>query len=103
MRVRFGLDELGIHADDVTRSPYASLQHIAHAQLATDLAGDDRLVPVGERSISGDHNHVRDPRQIGRQILGDPVCKVLLLGVVAEIGERQHDNRQARRSDGRRA
>jgi len=43
---------------------------------------------------------VRDARQIGSQILGYSICKVLLLGVVAEIGEGQDDNRQAWRNGG---
>ncbi len=40
------------------------------------------------------------PRQIGRQILGDPVGEILLLPVVAEIGKGQHDNRQPWRCAG---
>src|SRR5271165_260100 len=36
-----------------------------------------------------------DPRQIGRQILGDPVGEILLLAVVAQGCKRQHDDRQA--------
>jgi hypothetical protein len=43
-----------------------------------------------------------DPRQIGCQIVGDTVRKVLLVSVVAEVGEWQHDDRQARRDGGRR-
>ena len=41
-------------------------------------------------------------KQIGRQILGDRVGKILLLAVVAQIGKRQHDDRQARRNSGNR-
>jgi hypothetical protein len=44
--------------------------------------------------------HVAKLQQIGGQILGDPVGKILLLGVVVEIGKRQHDNRQTRRDKG---
>jgi hypothetical protein len=32
--------------------------------------------------------HAREPRQIGRQVFGDPVGEILLLGVVAEISKR---------------
>ena len=31
-------------------------------------------------------------------IFGDPVCEILLFPVVAEVRERQHDDRQARRN-----
>ena len=102
MRVGLGIDQLGVDADLVARPPDAPFQHIAHAQLAADLLRVDRLVLIGERGIARDHEHIRDPRQIGRQILGDPVGEILLIRVVAEIGEGQHDDRQARRQRRRR-
>jgi hypothetical protein len=100
MRVGLGINQLGIDADLVTRPPDASLQYIAHPQLAADLLRIDRFVPIGERGIARDHETMRDPRQIGRQILGDPVCEVLLLPVVAQIDKGQHDDRQTRRGEG---
>ena len=48
-----------------------------------------------KRGISRDHEHIREPRQIRCQILGDRVREILLIGVVTEIDERQHDNRQS--------
>jgi len=78
----------------------APFQQVTHAELAADLLRIDRLVLVGEGAIARDYEHASDPRQIGRQILGDAVGKVLLVGVFAEIGKRQHDNRQARRDEG---
>jgi hypothetical protein len=98
--VGLGVDQLGSDAELVARPPDASFQHIAYAQFAADLLRMDRLVPIGERSIAGDHETVRDPRQIGRQILGDAVGKILLLPVVAEIGKGQHHDRQARHDGG---
>jgi hypothetical protein len=92
MRVGLGINELRVDADLFIRPLNASFEYISHAQLAANLLCVDRFVPVGERGIARDHEHVLDPRQIGRQILGDPVGKVLLVGVVAEIGERQHHN-----------
>jgi hypothetical protein len=102
MRVGRGIDQLSINAELVARPANAPFQHIAHTRLAADLLRVDRLVPVRERGIARDHEHARHPRQIGRQILGDPVREILLLGVTAEIGKRQHDDRQTRRRDGRR-
>src|SRR6202011_135479 len=49
---------------------------------------------IRERGVARDHEHTVDARQIGRQVFGNPVRKVLLLGVVAQIGERQYDNRE---------
>ena len=36
-------------------------------------------------------------REVGGQIVGEGVGEIVLLGVAAQIGERQHDDRQARR------
>ena len=83
MRVGFSIDHLGGDADPVSRELDISFDHIAHTELAADLLRVDRLAPIGERGIARDHETAFDPRQIGRQILGDPVGKILLLGVVA--------------------
>ena len=37
-------------------------------------------------------------RQIGGQALGDAIDEMILLGVAADIGERQHDDRETRRA-----
>jgi hypothetical protein len=90
MRIGLGVDQLGIDADPVVRTPDAAFQDITHTKLAPDLPCVDSLVPVGERGIARDHEHSCEPRQIGRQILGDAVREILSLGVVAQIakGER---------------
>ena len=91
MRVALGVDQLRANAYLLARSLDAPLQHITHTELAADLLGVDQLVPIGERGIARDHEHVREPRHIGRHVLGDAVSKILLLRVVAEIGKRQYD------------
>src|SRR5438445_230921 len=83
-RVGFGVDQLGVDADLIARPSDAPFEHVAHPQLAADLLRVDRLVPIGERGIARDHEATRDPRQIGRQILGDSVREILLVGVVVE-------------------
>jgi hypothetical protein len=45
------------------------------------------------KAVLRDHEQVGDPRQVGRQIVGDPVGEILLAGIVAEIGKWQHDDR----------
>ena len=49
-----GFDQLGSYANAVAGTPYAALQHIAHAQFASDLADVDRLALVLEAGIAGD-------------------------------------------------
>jgi AraC-like DNA-binding protein len=100
MRVGLGIDQLGVDAKLVAGPADAAFQDVAHTQLAADLLCIDSLVPIGERGIARDHEHVREPREIGRQILGHPVGEILLLRIVAEIGERQHDDRQPRCAGG---
>lgn len=83
MCVAPGVNELGIDADVVARSPHAPFQDIAHGQLAADLLGADALALLNERGIVLDHEHVRNSRQIRRQILGDPLREILLPRIVA--------------------
>jgi hypothetical protein len=96
MRTGFGIDELDIYTHLLAQPTDASFQNIPYTEIATDLLSVDGLILVGERGIARNHKHVSDPRQVGRQIVRDPVCKVLLLPIVAEIGEWQHDNRKSR-------
>src|SRR5215813_3246521 len=84
----------------VARPANASLQNVAHAQVSPYLLRVNGLVLIGERGIARDYETALDPRQIGRQVFGNPVREVLLLPIVAEIGKGQHDNRQSRRDDG---
>ncbi len=100
MRVALGIDQLGIDTDLVIRSADAPFEHIAHGKLAADLLCVNRFASIGERGIARDHEHPADPRQIGRHILGDSIREILLVGVITEIGERQHDNRQTRTDEG---
>jgi len=58
MRVGRGIDQLGVDAELAARSPDAPFEHVAHAKLAADLLRVDRLVPVRERGIARDHEHV---------------------------------------------
>ncbi len=92
MRVGFGVDQLGSDANPASRPLDVSAQHITHTKLAADLLRVDRLVPVGESGVARDHEHVRDPRQIGRQIPGDPIGEILLFGVVTEVDKGQHND-----------
>jgi hypothetical protein len=61
MGVALGIKQLRADADPVTRPADASLQHIAHAQLAADLLRVDGLVTVCERAIARDHEAALDP------------------------------------------
>src|SRR5271170_8305735 len=96
MPVCLGIDQLSVDPELIARPPDAPFKHVSDPQVAVDLLGIGRLCPVGERGIARDHEHVRESREVGRQILGDPVREILLLWIVAQIGERQYHYRQAR-------
>ena len=87
MGVGFGIDQLGVDADLLARPLDAPFKDIVNAQLAAYLLGVDRLVLICERGIARNHETVCDARQIGCQVFGDPVREILLLPVVAEVGE----------------
>ena len=94
---RFRVDQLHIHADLVAAAPHAALEHIADAELATDLLRIDRFALVGEGGVARDHEAAGNALEIGRQIIGDPVGKIFLVRIVRQVRERQDDDRQARR------
>ena len=54
----------------------------------------DGFALVGERGVARDDKRPSHPREVGGQALGDTVDKVLLLGIAAEVGERQNDDRE---------
>src|SRR6516165_2579135 len=87
MCISLGIDQLSVDADPIARSPDAPLQQITDAELAAHLLRIDGLVPVRERGISRDDQHVLKPRQISRQILGDAVREILLLPVGLSDGD----------------
>ena len=95
MCVRPGVDQLGIDADLVAQTADASLEYVTYVQLAADLFRIDRLPPIGEGGIPRYHEHFWDSRQIRSQVLSDPVSKIFLIGIVAQVGERQNDDREA--------
>jgi len=96
MGVTIGIDQLGIDADLPLPSPNASFQHISHAEFAADLLGVDRPASQCEGGIARDYKRPVDSRQVSRQIVGDPIGKILMCSVFTVIGERQYDDRQPR-------
>ena len=76
----------------------AAFENVADVELPPDLLGVDRLALVGEGGVARDDERVGDPRQVGRQALGDAVDEMLLLRAAAEIGEGQDHDREARRA-----
>lgn len=93
MRIDLGIDQLRVDPGLTARAFDAPLKDVADTEFAADPFCVDRLAFEFESGAARNHEHVRDPRQIGRQILSDGVGEVLLVGVVAEVGKGEHDDR----------
>ena len=93
----FGVDELHVDTHAISAALNAALEDITDVQLAPDLLQVDGFALVGECGVAPDHERASNTRKIGRQALRDPVDEMLLLRVAADIGERQNDDREARR------
>ena len=88
MVVGLGVDELGDDTHPISVAPNTSLEHRRDLQAGSDLA--QALLPPLERHhrSAGDHLEGADLRQLGDDVLGDPVGKVLVLRVRAQVRER---------------
>ena len=92
------LDQLHVHPHPLAAALDAALQHIAHVEIAADLADVDRLPAIGEGGVAGDDDGAGDAGKVGGQALRHAVDEILLIGAAAEVGERQDDHRKARRA-----
>jgi hypothetical protein len=96
MRAGFSRNKRRVDRDLVARPPHAAFEHIAYAEFTADRFRVDRLALVSESRLAGD-DAVRQVREVGGQIVSDPVSEITLLRIAAEILERQHDDRKPRR------
>src|SRR5260370_1481347 len=96
MAASLSVYQLHAHPYPVLGTPHATFHDVAHAQFAPYLSRVDCLAPVAEGGAAADHEATRPLRQIGRQVVGEPIREIFLLGIVAEIGEWQHENGQSR-------
>ena len=94
MLAGFGVDQLHIDAKPAAVPLHRALEHIADIQLATDLPYIGRPALVGERGIAADHERAADARQVGGQAFDHAVDEIFLLVIAANVGERQHHDRQ---------
>jgi hypothetical protein len=83
------VDELDVHTHPIAAALNASFQHIAHVQFAADLPHIEGLALVGEGGVARDHKGTRNAREIGGQALGHAIDEVVLLGITAQVRERQ--------------
>ena len=96
-----GVDQLGHHAQPVAGTAGAALDHVAGIERAAHLAHVDRLRPVGEGRVPGDHEQIVVTRKVVDDVLGEPVAEIVLRRVATQIVERQDGDRRlaGRRAD----
>jgi hypothetical protein len=100
MRAAFRVDQLDVHPNMIAASPYAAFQHIADAEFAADLLHVDRFTLIGKGGAAGDHKASGNAREIGRQVVRDPIGEIFLIRIIRQVLKRQHDDRQPRRGWG---
>ena len=85
-----GSDQLRGDADALARAAHAPLEQVRHPQ----LLGDGRDVVAAALEVEGRgarrHPQVRHLREQVEQLLGETVGEVLLVPVLAHVGEGQH-------------
>jgi len=88
-----GIDELRSDAHAVGGAADAAFEHVANAELASDLPDVDRLAFVGEARISRNDEQRADAGQRRDDVLDDTVGEELLFQVAAHGGEGEHGDR----------
>src|SRR5215813_8979800 len=96
MRTRRGVDQLDIDLNLFPRPADTTFHNILDTEFSPDLLYIRYLPFVAEGSRASDDRASRDAREIGGQVVGDPIGKVLLLWIIADVGEGQHDDRHSR-------
>ena len=71
----------------------APLQHVAHAEQRADPVNPVIAALEGERRGAADHVQLAEARQPIENLLGHPVAEIVVVGVVADVGEGQHRDR----------
>src|SRR5208282_287594 len=94
MSARRRVDELASDAQPIGRLAYATLEQVAHPELAADLLHVDRAALVGKGRVARDYEQPAHPGERRDDLLHDAVAEILLLGIAAHVLERQHGNRR---------
>ena len=92
MVAAFGVDELDVDPHSTCGALDASLQHVAHVELAPNLFEIDLLAFVSKGGVSADNQHPAHLREVCGQTFGNAVDEIVLLRVARQIHEwKNHD------------
>ena len=87
------IDELRGDADPRASLSNAALQDELDRKILADLLHARGFPLVAKGSVVRDHEETRNLRQVGNEILGDTVAKILLLRISTHVAEGEHNNR----------
>src|SRR5260370_6852162 len=96
MRARLSINELRTYSDPMTALLLAAFQYITHSEISADLLYVDGSALVSERGAAGDHKPMANTGEASGQLLCNDIRQIVLRWTAAQIGEGQHDQRQAR-------
>ena len=94
MCLAFAVDELDGDPDAIRCFAYASFDNVVRAEFARNLLCLYGFSFVHENSVAGDYKKLAKARQLGDDVLGQPVSKKLLLRITALVDERQNRHRR---------
>jgi Virulence-associated protein E len=97
-RFCLAVDELDGDPHAIRCLAHASFRNIVHAEFTRDLLRLHGLALMHENGVAGNDQEFAETRQLGNDVLGQPVGKELLLRITAHIDERQHRDRRLPRA-----
>ncbi len=93
MRTGDAVDQLRRDPQPVAGAPHAAFEHVADAEVLRDLAHVDGAALVDEGGIAGDHREGLEAAERRDDVLDHAIGEIVLLGVAAQVLERQHRER----------
>ena len=87
MMTRCCIDELSGNSNASAEPAHAALEEILDAKLAAGADHVDVAGAIAKRRIARDDMELPEARQLGDDILGDAVRKILLVSIAAYIGK----------------
>src|SRR5215207_6768198 len=88
------IDKLYVDTHSSCGTSGTPFKQIPHAEIACYPARIDRFFLICKSRVAGDDEQSSHPREVGNEIFGQPIGKMLLLRVSAHIHEGKHGNRR---------
>ena len=94
MAAALAVDQLCRDPHRVAGAPEAAFEYVADAEIVRHVTNIHRLAPELVGRVAGDHEQVGEARDVGDDVLGQPVGEVFLIRIPRQVLERQHRDRR---------